>query len=317
MPRLFCFGLGYTALVLARRLKEEGWTIAGTCRGEAKREILQDEGIHAFLFDDHRPLAEPLAALAGTTHLLSSISPSADAGSDADGVDPVLTAHRNDIAAIRPPLRWVGYLSTTSVYGDRDGAWTDESAPLGATSARGRRRIAAERAWQDWGRETGVPVHCFRLAGIYGPGRSAIDQLRRGTARRIDKPGQVFNRIHVEDIASVVQASMNRPRGGAVYNCADDDPAPSHEVVAHAAGLLGIEPPPLVPFDQADLSPMARSFYAENKRTDNGLIKRELAVRLAHPTYREGLKAQLACENDGGKGRLTHPCRSGRFPSTP
>ncbi|MEO1226929.1 MAG: SDR family oxidoreductase [Pseudomonadota bacterium] len=317
MPRLFCFGLGYTALALARRLKQDGWTVAGTCRREEKRKALADNGIEAFLFDDGRPLADPSAALAGTTHLLSSISPGRSTDGEADCVDPVLAAHDNDISAIEPPLQWVGYLSTTSVYGDRDGAWTDESAPLAATSARGRRRIAAEQAWLDWGRETGVPVHCFRLAGIYGPGRSAIDQLRRGSARRIDKPGQVFNRIHVEDIATIVQASMNRPRAGGVYNCADDDPAPSHEVVAHAAELLGVDPPPLVPFDQAELSPMGRSFYAENKRTDNGLIKRELAVRLAHPTYREGLAAQLACEKGSGNGPASPPSRSGPSPSTP
>ena len=318
MPRLFCFGLGYTALVLARRLRQEGWTVAGTCRGEDKRKALQDEGIETFLFDDGRPLADPSVALAGATHLLSSIAPGRGTDGDADRVDPVLAAHDDDIAAIKQSLRWVGYLSTTSVYGDRDGAWTDESATLGATSVRGRRRIAAEQAWQDGAaRETGVPVHCFRLAGIYGPGRSAIDQLRHGTARRIDKPGQVFNRIHVEDIATIVQASMNSPRGGAVYNCADDDPAPSHEVVAHAAGLLGIAPPPLVPFDQAELSPMGRSFYAENKRTDNGLIKRELGVRLAHPTYREGLRAQLAGEKGGGNGPASPPSRSGPSPSTP
>lgn len=317
MPRLFCFGLGYTALVLARRLKQDGWTVAGTCRREEKRKALADHGIDAFLFDDGRPLADPSAALAGTTHLLSSIAPSPGNDGDADGVDPVLAAHDDDIAAIKPTLRWVGYLSTTSVYGDRDGAWTDESALLGATSMRGRRRIAAERAWQEWGDQTGVPVHCFRLAGIYGPGRSAIDQLRRGTARRIDKPGQVFNRIHVEDIATIVQASINSPRGGAVYNCADDDPAPSHEVVAHAAELLGVAPPPLVPFDRAELSPMGRSFYAENKRTDNGLIKRELGVRLTHRSYREGLGAQLASENGGGKEPESPPCRNRPFPSTP
>lgn len=309
MPRLFCFGLGYSALALARRLQAEGWSVAGTCRTAAKQKSLNEAGIKAYLFDDAGKLADPDTALAGTTHLLSSIAPGAG-GADA-AIDPVLAVHREDIAAIDPPLAWVGYLSTTSVYGDRDGAWTDENAALAATSDRGRRRILAEQAWRHWGRQTGIPVHCFRLAGIYGPGRSAIDQLRTGRARRIDKPGQVFNRIHVEDIAAILRASMARPRAGAVYNCADDEPAPSHEVVAFAAGLLGVEPPALTPFDDADLSPMARGFYAENKRTDNRLIKRELGVTLAYPTYREGLRAQLRTELDGGKGKAAPPSRSG------
>lgn len=294
MPRLFCFGLGYTGLVLARRLLSQGWSVAGTCRTSAKAELLANEGFETFLFDHGAPMADPVAALAGTTHLLSSIAPRTIDGSTHD---PVLAEYRDVlVAADKPPLSWIGYLSTTSVYGDRNGAWTDESAPLAATSDRGRRRIAAEQAWQALGDETGVPVRCFRLAGIYGPGRSAIDQLRAGTARRIAKPGQVFNRIHVEDIATIVSASMDRPQAEAVYNCSDDDPAPSHEVVSFAADLLGIEPPPLIAFDEANLSPMARSFYAENKRTDNSLIKRALDVMLAYPSYREGLRAQLAAE---------------------
>jgi len=298
MPRLFCFGLGYTALVLARRLLVQGWSVAGTCRTTGKRDRLAEEGIDAFVFDDDKPLENPASALAGASHLLSSIAPKRGQAA----ADPVLAVHSDAIASVNPPLSWVGYLSTTSVYGDRGGAWTDETAPLAATSDRGRRRIAAERAWQEMGINTGLPVHCFRLAGIYGPGRNAIDQLRSGNARRIDKPGQIFNRIHVDDIATILMASMDRPRAGAVYNCADDHPAPNHEVVAYAAELIGIAPPALVSFDEADLSGMARSFYAENKRTDSRLAKNELGVTLAYPSYREGLQAQRSMELSGGQG---------------
>ena len=183
-------------------------------------------------------------------------------------------------------LSWLGYLSTTGVYGDRGGGWVDETAQLLPTGERGRRRVAAEKGWLDLWQDRGVPVHIFRLAAIYGPGRSAFDALRAGTARRIDKPGQVFSRIHVADLASVLIASMERPRPGAVYNVCDDDPAPPAAVVAYAAELLGIEPPPLVPLDAAGLSPMARSFYDDNKRVANRLLKTELGVTLRYPDYR-------------------------------
>ncbi|MEM7444867.1 MAG: SDR family oxidoreductase [Pseudomonadota bacterium] len=308
MPRLFCFGLGYSARALARRLMEQGWSVAGTSRTAQKCAALNAEGFDAHLFSDASPMADPATALAGTTHVLSSIAPSRDP----DAIDPVLSAHGDALAAIEPRLSWVGYLSTTSVYGDRDGAWTDEQAPLRPTSERGERRVKAERVWQGFGRDNALPVHCFRLAGIYGPGRSAIDQLRSGTARRIDKQGQVFNRIHVDDIATILIASMQRPRAGAVYNCADDEPAPSSDVMAFAAQLLGVEPPPLIPFDEADISPMARGFYSENKRTDNWLMKSELGVSLAYPNYRAGLRAQLSAEQEsGGKAAGAPPSRSG------
>jgi nucleoside-diphosphate-sugar epimerase len=193
-----------------------------------------------------------------------------------------------------PSLAWVGYLSTTGVYGDRDGGWVDETSELRPSGARGRRRVAAETAWLDLWRDRGVPVHIFRLAGIYGPGRSPFDALRAGTAKRIVKPGQVFSRIHVDDLASVLLSSIARPRPGAVYNVCDDEPASPADVVAHAAQLLGAPPPPLVSFDEAALSPMARSFYADNKRVSNALIKTELGVRLRYPDYRAGLAAILA-----------------------
>ncbi len=283
--RLFCFGLGYSALPLTERLRGRGWTVAGTCRGEAKRTALQGQGIEMHLFDRARPLEDAAAALAGTTHLLSSVPPD-DAG------DPVIAHHGSAIAGSR--LAWAGYLSTTGVYGDRAGGWVDETSALRPTGARGRRRCAAEAAWVDLWHRDGAPVHLFRLASIYGPGRSVLDQVRSGTARRISKPGQFFSRIHVEDIASVLEASMARPDPGTAYNLCDDRPAPPEEVIEFACTLLGVEPPPLVPLDQAVLSPMARSFFDDNKRVDNARIKKALGVALKYPDYRSGLRALLA-----------------------
>ncbi len=288
MAKLFCFGLGFSAMRLAGRLQREGWSVAGTCRGEDKRQALIRQGIDAHLFDRGVPIADPAAALAGTTHVLLSAPP------DAAG-DPVIDHHADDIVAAGP-LAWVGYLSTTGVYGDRAGGWVDEDDALEPTTERGRRRLSAEYAWLRLWKNHGLPVHLFRLVGIYGPGRSAIDQVRGGRARRLDKPGQVFNRIHVDDIAAVLMASIAQPNPGTAYNVADDDPAPSHEVVAEACRLLGQPVPPLVPFEEAELSPMARSFYAENKRVRNDRMKRELGAELTYPSYRDGLRAQLAAE---------------------
>jgi len=288
--RLFCFGLGYSALALARRLLAQGWSVAGTTRSEDKAEFLSAEGIEVHLFDRGRPLENPAAALAGTSHLLSSVPP------DAAG-DPVLGHHRSDIAAFES-LAWLGYLSTTGVYGDRGGDWVDEESELTPTGERGRRRAAAEEAWLDLWERDALPVHLFRLAGIYGPGRSALESVRNGAARRIDKPGQVFSRIHVDDIAAVLRASIARPRPGAAYNLCDDEAAPPQEVIAYACELLGREPPPLVPFQEAQLSDMARSFYRDNKRVSNARIKDELGVALAYPNYREGLRALLAEVDD-------------------
>jgi nucleoside-diphosphate-sugar epimerase len=288
--QLFCFGLGYSALALTRRLTATGWAVTGTCRGADRQARLRAAGFSAVLFDRDRPV--DAAALRGITHLLVSVPP------DAAG-DPVLAMHGHDIATM-PALSWLGYLSTTGVYGDRGGGWVDETSELRPTGERGRRRVAAEQGWLDLWRGHGVPVHIFRLAAIYGPGRSAFDALCAGTARRIDKPGQVFSRIHVEDLASVLTASIERPRPAAVYNVCDDDPAPPAEVVAHAAELLGSELPPLVPLDTAGLSPLARSFYDDNKRVANRLIKTELGVALRYPDYRTGLAAILteeACRN--------------------
>jgi len=285
-PTLFCFGLGYAAGFLARALAAEGWRIAGTSRDAEACTRLAAQGFDMHLFAPDQLLAAPaVAALASATHLLSSVPP------DAAG-DPVLAAHGADIAALKR-LRWVGYLSTTGVYGDRGGGWVDENSALMPSGERGRRRLAAEAAWLDLWRRHGLPVHVFRLAGIYGAGRSALDTVREGRGRRIDKPGQVFSRIHVADIAATLRASMVRPDPGAAYNVCDDDPAPPEAVIAHACALLGIAPPPLVPFDAAELSPIARSFYDDNKRVSNRRIKQELGVRLRYPSYKEGLRALL------------------------
>ena len=295
---LFCFGFGYSALALARRLITLGWVVTGTCRSAEKATMLREAGFSATLFDREQPV--DARALDGVTHLLVSVPP------DAAG-DPVLTRHGNDIAAL-PGLSWLGYLSTTGVYGDRGGGWVDETAQLLPTGERGRRRVAAEQGWLRLWHDRGVPVHIFRLAGIYGPGRSAFDALRAGTAKRIDKPGQVFSRIHVEDLATVLVASIGQPRSGAVYNVCDDDAAPPEALVAHAATLLGVPQPPLVPLEDAGLSPMARSFYDDNKRVSNRLIKTELGVSLRYPDFRAGLAAILA---DEACPKTRHPASSG------
>jgi nucleoside-diphosphate-sugar epimerase len=282
--RLFCFGLGYAASVLANRLLAEGWRVDGTAQTEERATALRARGFAALPFSRDRPL--PPGALDGVTHVLLSIPP------DAAG-DPAFDLHAADIAAL-PRLAWLGYLSTTGVYGDRRGGWVDETSELRPSGERGRRRVAAETAWLGLWRARGTPTHVFRLAAIYGPGRTPFAALRADNAKRIDKPGQVFSRIHVDDLAAVLAASIARPRPGAVYNVCDDEPASPEAVVACAAKLLGLPPPPLIPFEEAELSPMARSFYDDNKRVANRLIKDELGVRLRFPDYRAGLAAILA-----------------------
>jgi nucleoside-diphosphate-sugar epimerase len=284
-PTLFCFGLGYTAGFLARALAAEGWRVIGTCRSAGARYRLAVDGIEAHLFERGRSLADAAALLASATHVLSSVPP------DELG-DPILDMHGEDLAAASG-LRWIGYLSTTGVYGDRAGGWVAEDAPLLPAGERGRRRVAAEARWLDLQRLHRRPVHIFRLAGIYGPGRSALEAVRSGRAQRIDKPGQVFSRIHVADIGQVLRASMARPQPGGIYNVCDDDPAPPSDVIGFACDLLGVSPPPLIPLEQAGLSEMAQSFYADNKRVSNQRIKAELGVNLLYPNYRDGLRALL------------------------
>ena len=281
--RLFCFGLGYSALALARDLMAEGWSVAGTTRTEDKREALEAEGIDVHLFSREQPLRNPAAALDGVTHLVTSIAPD-EAG------DPVLGCHEKDLRA-GDRIAWVGYLGTTGVYGDRQGGWVDESDAPAPSLPRTKRRVAAEGHWL----ASGLPVHIFRLAGIYGPGprRNALETVKSGKARRIIKSGQMFGRIHVDDIVQVLKASIAKPNPCAIYNVADDEPAPAQDVIAFAADLLGVEPPPEVPFEDADISEAARSFYADNRRVANGRIRNELGVDLKHPNYREGLRSIL------------------------
>jgi nucleoside-diphosphate-sugar epimerase len=281
---LLSFGHGYSARALAERLLADGWRVIGTTRSPEKAQAIRATGAEAVLW----PPAEPEALVSRATHLLASAAP------DAEG-DPVLRHCGAAIGAAAPRIAWAGYLSTTAVYGDRRGGVVDETSECRPSTPRGRWRLEAERAWV----QTGVPLHVFRLAGIYGPGRGPFEKLRAGRAQRVVKPGQVFSRIHVEDIASVLAASIAGPAQGpypAIYNVCDDEAAPPEDVIAHAARLLGLPVPPAVPFEKAELSPMARSFYAESKRVSNRRIREELGVRLRHPTYREGLAALLEAE---------------------
>jgi dTDP-4-dehydrorhamnose reductase len=285
VSRLFAFGLGFSAQALATRLAAEGWEIAGTARDVGKIGQLATLGFEVVQYSGEAENSALPNALRGTTHLLHSIPPGPDG-------DLVLAQYRDQIAAL-PSLEWIGYLSTVGVYGDQEGRWVNETTEPRPNSARTEARVEAEKAWLEFGKQTGIPVHVFRLAGIYGPGRCVFDKLKAGTARRINKDNQVFSRIHVEDIASVLEASMAHPHAGAIYNVADDEPAAPGEVVAYAAELMGVPPPPEVDFEEADLTPMARSFYEGSRRIGNERIKSELGVRLRYPTYREGLAALL------------------------
>lgn len=288
--KLFVFGLGFSAGYFAKRRLARGDTVAGTVRSRARADALAADGLQTFVFGLEGRDEAIDAALAASEALLISVPPAADG-------DPVLRAFAAQIAAARN-LRWIGYLSTIGVYGDHGGAWIDETTPATPTNPRSRERVAAENEWLAFGQAHGVPVQVFRLAGIYGPGQNQLVQLARGTARRIVKPGQVFNRIHVEDIARVLDASLEKPRAGAIYNVADDEPAPAPDAVAFAAKLCGVAPPPEIALEDAGLPPMALSFYEECKRARNRLLRDELGVTLAYPTYREGLSA-LHAAGDG------------------
>ncbi|PHP26852.1 SDR family oxidoreductase [Limimaricola cinnabarinus] len=281
MKTLLSFGHGYSARALARLLPDD-WRVIGTTRSADKAEALRKAGVEPAIW----PGSDLTPALDTATHLLVSAAP------DAEG-DPVLREWQDAIAARAGRFAWVGYLSTTGVYGDRNGDWVDEESDLRPATKRGRARVEAEAAWRAI---PGLPLHVFRLAGIYGPGRGPFEKVRQGTARRIVKQGQVFSRIHVEDIAQVLKASIDRPNPGATYNLCDDDPAPPQDVIAHAAELLRLPVPPEVAFDEAEMTPMARSFYAESKKVRNDRIKDELGVRLIHPDYRSGLAALLKDE---------------------
>ncbi|MGY9046102.1 hypothetical protein P775_25515 [Puniceibacterium antarcticum] len=276
---LLSLGHGYSARALARLLLPQGWRILGTTRSPQKAAALAETGVEPVLWEE----AALKAALSQANHLLIS------AGPDEDG-DPSLNLIGDALAAHAPDLYWAGYLSTTGVYGDHHGAWVDETTPLTPGTDRGAQRVEAEAAW---GAIPGLPLHVFRLAGIYGPGRGPFEKVRSGQARQIIKRGQVFSRIHVDDIAQVLAASLERPNPGAVYNVCDNDPAPPQDVIAHAAELLHLPEPPKVDFKKAEMSEMARSFYAESKRVSNERIKTELGIELLYPDYRAGLQALL------------------------
>ncbi|MDD9732178.1 SDR family oxidoreductase [Mameliella sp. AT18] len=283
---LLSLGHGFSARALAPLLLSEGWEVIGTTRDPAKLEAMRATGVTPILWQED----SVTKALGRATHLLMSAAP------DAEG-DPALRLVGPAIAARAPDIEWAGYLSTTGVYGDHQGGWVTEDTPLDPATRRGQLRVEAEAAWAA---VPGLPLHIFRLAGIYGPGRGPFAKLRKGTARRIIKPNQVFSRIHVEDIAQVLRASIARPNPGAAYNLCDDAPAPPQDVIACAAEMLGMPIPPEVPFEEAELSPMARSFYSESKRVCNARIKEELGVTLRYPDYQSALAAILAAEQASG-----------------
>ena len=283
--RVFFFGMGYSSLATARAVHQAiapDVPISGTTRSEENADALADSAIRAHLFDGTQPGATLAEDLLKATHVVLSIPPD-DAG------DPALRHHRATLDAAEN-LQWLGYFSTVGVYGDFSGAWIDETAPRRPVNRRSQQRIVAEGQWRDYAAERGVPLAILRLAGIYGPGRSAFDKLRDGAARRIVKPGQVFNRIHVDDIGRITRLAAERKLAG-TFNVADDEPAPPQDLVTFAAELMGVAPPPEVPFDSAEMTEMARSFYADNKRVGNAAIKQALALELLHPNYREGLRA--------------------------
>lgn len=284
MSTLLCIGLGYTARVFAARVAAQGWRVIGTTQTPSGAASIAALGYEAIAFDGTAASNELRTALTSATHLLVSAPP------DATG-DPLLRHHAGDLPSA---LSWVGYLSTVGVYGDHGGAWVDETTEPKPTSNRSRWRLAAERSWLDLAQSKGLRVEIFRLAGIYGPGRGPLEAVRKGTARAIVKPGQVFNRIHVEDIANVLAAAIARPLGHAIYNVSDDEPAPPQDVLAYAATLLRLPPPPSVDFATADLTPMARSFYSECKRVSNARVKEALGLALAYPTYRDGFAHDAA-----------------------
>jgi len=283
---LFCLGLGYSALALARRLSIDGWHVAGTARRSEKMEELSRDGFTIVPFDGTTWSNALQTAAEQADAILLSVPP------DENG-DPVLRAGADRLRALKP--HWLGYLSSTGVYGDKQGGWVDEATTPEPSNPRSAKRLAAESAWQVFAAQTGVPLHIFRIAGIYGPGRNPLEALRAGTARRFDKPGQTFSRIHVDDLAAVLAASIAKPSPGAIYNVCDDEPASQADVIAYGAELLGLPTPPLEAYAAAEptLSEMAKSFYRDSKRVRNDRMKRELGVALAYPTYREGLRGLL------------------------
>ncbi|MBY0396908.1 MAG: SDR family oxidoreductase [Thermoleophilia bacterium] len=286
MSNLFLFGYGFSGRALARRLAAKGWTVSATHRNDATAARIAADGHTPIDLGDRDAVTDAL----GDASAMLVTAPPGSQGC------PGLNNLVGPMAEANAFPDWAGYLSTTGVYGDRHGGWVTEDSRLAAQSVEGARRVGAERDWLDVGRGMGLTVTIFRLPGIYGPGRSAFDRLREGRARRIAAPGQVFSRIHVDDLAAGLEASIVRPRAGGIYNLCDDEPAPNSEVIAYAARLLGMDVPPEVALADANLSPAAMRFYGESKRVSNARAKAELGWRPAYPTYREGLAAILAAE---------------------
>jgi nucleoside-diphosphate-sugar epimerase len=272
MKHLFCFGFGFSAKTLAQHLDKSKWKISGTSRTAEGVQAINAQNCQGLLFDDVKSIPTTV------THILSSVPPSDDG-------DIVIKKFNTEMS--KRNFEWIGYLSTTGVYGDHDGDWVDENTPLTPNTKRGEKRVAAEIEWLK------LKAHIFRLAGIYGPGSNQLESIKAGTAKRVIKSGQIFSRIHVEDIAGLVAASIVKPNPSRIYNGADDEPCPPQDVVAYAAQLLNVAPPPEIAFEHAELSPMAKSFYADSKRVSNARAKAELGYSFKYPNYRVGLNALL------------------------
>ena len=281
---LMIFGAGFSGLAIARALAADCGSAGGTTRSQARFEALSAAGLSPFIYDGGQPSPELRQALRTTTHLVMSIAPDS-------GGDPLVDAFPDGFGDLLPKLEWIGYLSTVGVYGDHDGDWVDEETPCRPVSKRSVARLAAEQGWTALAGRAHVPLAIIRLSGIYGPGRNALKTLREGNARRLIKPGQVFNRIHVDDIGGAA-ALLARQRLGGIFNVTDDLPAPPQDVVEFAAQLMGVEPPPETDFETAELTPMARSFYGENKRVSNARIK-AAGYEFAYPDYVAGLEGLL------------------------
>ena len=282
---VFFFGMGYSSLATARAIHEiidPTIPISGTTRSEETVERFADSPYRLHVFDGTRPGLTLGPDLRKATHVILSIPPN-------DSGDPALNLHLPDLDAAED-LQWLCYFSTVGVYGDFGGAWIDETATTRPLNKRSQQRVTVEQQWRDYADERGIPLMILRLAGIYGPGRSSFDKLREGTARRIIKPGQVFNRIHVEDIGRITALAAQHKLAG-TFNLADDEPAPPQDLVAYAAKLMDVPPPPDLPFESAQMTEMARSFYSDNKRVSNKAIKAALETDLRYPNYRVGLDA--------------------------
>jgi nucleoside-diphosphate-sugar epimerase len=288
--RILLLGAGYSARAFARLQRSRAGAIFGTTRSSERSGALRGDGIEPLIFDGDAIGREMADALKRTTHLVLSAAP--ESGKESEASDPFLPHVETGLRNAMPDLRWVGYLSTVGVYGDHGGAWVDEESACRPVSRRSVERLAAERAWQRAAERESVPLAVLRLAGIYGPGRNALANLAAGTARRIVRSGQIFNRIHVGDIAGALSLLAEKEMGG-VFNLADGEPSPAEDVVTFAAGLMGVEPPPEIPFDRAEMTPMARSFYGENKRVSNRKIK-EAGYAFAWPDYRTALTRMWA-----------------------